>query len=39
MEPAENCWENKSARIACDENRQGGEGCVNKKIQMFGGKR
>jgi hypothetical protein len=28
-------WENKSAKIECDENCQGGEGCVNKRMQKF----
>ncbi len=29
------CWENKSAKIECVENCQGGEGCVNKRIQKI----
>jgi histone-lysine N-methyltransferase SETD2 len=29
------CWENKSAGIECDDDCQGGEGCVNKRIQKF----
>jgi len=29
------CWENKSAEIECDDDCQGGEGCVNKRIQKF----
>jgi hypothetical protein len=32
------CWENKSTRIECDENCQGREGCVKKKIQSLNGK-
>jgi hypothetical protein len=35
MEPTEICWENKPTQIECDENCQGREGCVNKKIQKF----
>ena len=29
------CWGNKSAKIECDENCLGKEGCVNKRIQKF----
>ncbi len=29
------CRENRSAKIECEESCQGGEGCVNKRIQKF----
>ncbi len=39
MVPTEIFWENKSTQIECNENCQGGEVCVNKKIQKFEWKR